>query len=156
MGESYGNVVPTRWDAAVFVPARRAEVYAYLADPRNRPEWQASLERVELLDDGPPRVGTRWVDHLRLGPRFTLQIIGMEPDEMWAEMGTIGPLTAFVTLLFVDERRDGREGTCVRVVARIRGRRLATPLGWAGTGVMTALVRADLPRIARAASRGLG
>ena len=37
--------------------------FAYLADPRNRPEWQSSLRRVELLDEGEPRVGMRWRDH---------------------------------------------------------------------------------------------
>ena len=36
--------------------------FAYLADPRNRPEWQSSLKSVEMLDDGEPRVGMRWRD----------------------------------------------------------------------------------------------
>jgi uncharacterized protein YndB with AHSA1/START domain len=151
--ESYGSVVPTGWDAAVFVPAPRPTVYDYLADPRNRPDWQASLARVELLDEGAPRVGMRWVDHVKVGPPFTLQIIGMEPQDLWAEMGSIGPLSAFVTLLFEDETRDGVDGTCVRVVARVRGNRFAKPLGWAATAVMTALVRLDLPRLVRAVER---
>jgi len=55
-----------------------------------------------------------------------------------------------VTLFFEDETRGGVDGTCVRVVARVRGRRLAKPLGWLGTGLMTALVRVDLPRMVRA------
>ena len=150
MSESYGSVVPTRLDAAVFVAAPRAEVFDYLADPRNRPEWQATLDRVELLDDGEPRVGMRWVDHVRLGPPFELQIIGMEPGSLWAEMGRVGPFRAFVTLLFDDEVRDGVAGTCVRIVARVRGSKAAKPLGWAATGLLTTLVRLDSPRIARA------
>ncbi len=149
MSESYGVVAPTRWDASLFVSAPRSAVFAYLADPRTRPEWQASLDRVELLDEGEPHVGMRWVDHLRGGPSFELQIIGMEPDRMWAEVGRTGPLAAFVTLLFDDETTDGVPGTRVRIVARVRGRRLARPLGWLGTGVMGVLVRVDLPRVAR-------
>jgi len=151
--ESYGAVVPTRLDPAVFVAAPREDVYGYLADPRNRPEWQAGLERVELLDDGEPRVGMRWVDHVRVGPAFELQIIGMQPGSLWAEMGTVGPFRAFVTLLFDDEERDGVQGTCVRIVARVRGTRAAKPLGWAATGLMATLVRLDSPRISRAVER---
>jgi uncharacterized protein YndB with AHSA1/START domain len=149
MRDSYPVVVPSRWDPNVFVPAPRSDVYDLLADPRNRPRWQASLDRVEMIDQGEPHVGMRWVDRLRLGPAFELQIIGMEPDEMWAEISSAGPFTTFVTLFFEDETRDGVRGTCVRVVARVRGRRLAKPLGWAATGAMVGLVRVDLPRIAR-------
>jgi uncharacterized protein YndB with AHSA1/START domain len=150
---SYGAVVPTGWDAAVFVAAPRPQVFEYLADPRNRPQWQATLDRVELLDEGEPRVGQRWVDHLKGGPAFELQIIGMEAPDLWAEMGSVGPLRAFVTLLFQDETRDGVPGTCVRVVARVRGDRFARPLGWVATAAMTLLVRVDLPRLVRAVER---
>ena len=153
MNQAAGAVVPTRWDPAVFVAAPRTRVFGYLADPRHRPEWQASLDRVQLLDDGEPRVGMRWIDHLKGGPSFELQIIAMEPPDVWAETGRIGPLTAFVTLLFEDETRDGVEGTCVRVVTRVRGARLATPVGWLGTAALALLVRVDLPRLARAAAR---
>ena len=153
MTESYGAVVPSRWDPAVFVAAPRTKVFDYLADPRHRPEWQASLDRVQLLDDGPPRVGMRWVDHLTVGPSFELQIIGMEPHDLWAEMGRIGPLRAFVTMLFQDEVRDGEAGTCVRIVTRVRGARLAKPVGWVATAALALLVRVDLPRLARAAAQ---
>jgi uncharacterized protein YndB with AHSA1/START domain len=152
VSDAYPVVVPSRWDASVFVPAPRPRVFAYLADPRTRPEWQASLDRVEMIDDGEPRVGMRWIDRLKGGASFELQICGLEPDVMWAEVGTVGPFTGFVTLFFEDDTHDGVPGTCVRVVVRIRGRRLARPLGWAVTGLMTALVRIDLPRIPRALS----
>lgn len=150
MTESYGAVVPSSWDASVFVAAPRREVFDYLADPRHRPAWQASLDRVELIDHGEPRVGMRWIDHVRVGPPFELQIIGMEPPELWAEMGRIGPLQGFVTLLFSDETRGPVEGTCVRIVPRVRGRRWATPLGWLATLAMGLLVRVDLRRLKRA------
>jgi uncharacterized protein YndB with AHSA1/START domain len=152
--ESYGAVVPNRWDPSVRIPAPRAQVFAYLADPRHRTEWQAGLARVQMVDEGEPRVGMRWVDHLAGGLAFDLQIIGMEPDRMWAEVTRKGPFTAFMTLLFEDDTVEGTPGTCVRIVPRVRGRRLARPLGAAGTALMNALVRFDLPRIARAAQRG--
>lgn len=149
MTEPSGAVVPSRWDASVYVAAPRPVVFAYLADPRNRPQWQASLRSVELLDDGEPRVGMRWVDHVRVGPPFTLQISGMTPDEVWAEVGTAGPFAAFGTLLFSDEHRGAATGTRVRCVARVRGRGAARPLGWPATAVGSLLVRNDLARAAR-------
>ena len=81
----------------MFTAAPRPAVFAYLADPVNRPEWQASLKRVEVLDPGPPHVGQRWVDHVRVGPAFELQTTGLDPDRLWAETGTSGPFTAFGT-----------------------------------------------------------
>jgi hypothetical protein len=139
----------SRWDPAVFVAAPRPAVHAYLADPRNRPEWQGSLARVELLDDGPPRVGMRWVDHVRGGVRFPLRITGMVADELWVEQGSLGPLTAEVRLGFEDAVEDGVAGTRVRVVVRVRGRGAARPAGWLATGVLSAAVRVDLPRLVR-------
>lgn len=148
MGPTYATR-PGRWDASVFVPAPRERVYAYFADPANRPEWQRSLKRVELLDPSPPHVGQRWIDHVAVGPAFELQTIAMEPSEVWAEVGTTGPFTAFVTLFFDDAERDGVTGTLVRCVARIRARGPLRPLGWPATGVISLLVRDDLRRAPR-------
>jgi uncharacterized protein YndB with AHSA1/START domain len=138
-----------RWDPTVFLAAPRPRVFDYLADPRNRPEWQASLARVELLDEGPPRVGMRWVDHVRGGPRFRLRITELEPGTRWAESGRTGPLTADVTLTFEDTVRGGIQGTLVRLAVRVQGRGLVRPLGWLATAVLSAAVRIDLPRLAR-------
>ena len=70
------------------------DAFAYLVDPRNRPEWQSSLRRVELLDDGEPRVGQRWLDHTAVGMAPAMEITVLEPDVVWAEQGSwraIGP-----------------------------------------------------------------
>ena len=128
MKESYGAVVPTRLDPAVFVAAPREDVFGYLADPRNRPEWQASLDTIELLDPlahgEDPYVGLRWIDRVKVGPPFELQISRLEPDQLWSEVGSAGPFTAYGTLLFEDETRDGKAGTRVHCIARVHGRGL--------------------------------
>lgn len=138
-----------RWDASAFVAAPRSAVYDYFADPANRPEWQASLRRVEVLDEGPPRVGTRWVDHVVGAPAFHLCITHMDPGELWAEVGTSGPFTAYGTLLFEDAEHEGRSGTVVRCIARVRGRGPSRVLAPFAMGVAAALVRNDLKRAAR-------
>jgi uncharacterized membrane protein len=145
-----------RWDASAFVAAPRQRVYDYLADPRNRPEWQASLRRVEVRDEGPPRVGTRWVDHVYGAPPFHLRITAMRAGELWAEIGSSGPFTAYGSLLFEDAERDGVAGTAVRCIARVRGRGAARPLGPFAMAVAGVLVRNDLARAARILSRPEG
>jgi uncharacterized protein YndB with AHSA1/START domain len=150
---SGSDVVPRRWDASVFVAAPRPTVFDYLADPRNRPEWQASLATIELLDPlstgQEPYVGLRWVDKVKVGPPFELQISRLEPDRLWSEVGSAGPFTAYGTLLFEDETHEGTAGTRVHCIARVQGRGLARPLGPAATALGVALVRVDLGRAAR-------
>lgn len=148
-GGAHSRADLRRWDPAVFVAAPREVVYDYLADPRNRPEWQASLRRVDLLDEGPPRVGTRWVDRVYGAPPFHLRITAMAPGEVWAEVGSSGPFTAYGTLLFEDAGRDGVPGTMVRCIARVTGRGNARPLAPFATGIAAVLVRNDLRRAAR-------
>ncbi len=134
----------------VLVPAPRAEVFAYLADPTRRPEWQASLRSVELLDPNPPHVGQRWVDHLYGGARFTLHITELEEGRVWTEEGRQGPLDAQVRLRFEDAVVDGEPGTRVTVEIRFTGRGAARPLGPLAGAALRGLIRIDLPRIRRA------
>ena len=114
---SGSDVVPRRWDASVFVAAPRRVVFDYFADPRHRPEWQASLATIELLDPlapgQEPYVGLRWIDKVKVGPPFELQISRLEPDRLWSEVGSAGPFTAYGTLLFEDETRNATAGTRV-------------------------------------------
>ncbi len=142
-----------RWDPAVFVPVARERAYDYLADPHNRPEWQASLRRVDVRDEGRPRVGTRWTDHVYGAPPFHLHITRMDAGRLWAETGTSGPFTAYGTLLFEDAERDGVPGTVVRCIARVTGRGPARFLAPVAMLVAAVLVRNDLARAARVLPR---
>ena len=74
--------------------------FGYLADPRNRPEWQSSLRGVELLDEGEPHVGMRWRDltSARIEPQMV--ITELEPDVRWAETGRWYGIQADLTLGF--------------------------------------------------------
>jgi uncharacterized protein YndB with AHSA1/START domain len=137
---------PRRWDARVFFPVPRELVFAYLSDPVNRPEWQASLRSVEVLDPGEPHVGQRWVDRVYAAPPFHLETTRVEPGRVWAEVGTSGPFTATGTLLFEDAMREGVRGTVVTCVARVTARGPARPLAVGARAVAALLVRNDLRR----------
>ena len=130
-------------EVAFDVPVEVA--YAYLADPRNRPEWQSSLSRVEMLDEGEPRVGMRWRDHtvVRVVPR--MEITALEPGELWAEKGQWHAIEA-ILLLFFDPTATG---CVVDVSFRVHGRGLLAPVGWLATGAGVLPVLSDVRRAAR-------
>lgn len=150
---TYGFADRTRWDPTVFVAAPRDRVFAYFSDPVNRPEWQASLRRVEVLDPGEPHVGQRWVDHVYGAPPFHLETTHLEPGRLWAEVGRSGPFTAYGTLLFEDAARDGVSGTHVTCLARVSASGPARPLALGARVVAAVLVRDDLRRAARVLAR---
>lgn len=89
------------------VAAPPRATFDYLAEPRNRPQWQSSLRAVEVLTDGPTRVGTRWVDRTTVGASPTLEITAMTPPATsppaagtWTEVGIWAGFTASLTLEF--------------------------------------------------------
>jgi uncharacterized protein YndB with AHSA1/START domain len=121
------------------------EAFSYLADPRNRPEWQSSLRSVELIDEGEPRVGFRWRDHtaVRMAPEMV--ITELEPDVSWAESGRWRAIEADLTLRFAPHRA----GCSVDVEFAVRGNGFLRPVGWAASGAGLFAVRSDLRRAGR-------
>ncbi|GAA3529910.1 SRPBCC family protein [Nocardioides daeguensis] len=86
------------------VPADRA--FAYLADPRNRPQWQSSLRAVADVR----REGAAWTDVTVVpGVRPRMRTTISEPPYRWAEEGVFGPFRARLELRFA----PGSEATCV-------------------------------------------
>ena len=77
-------------------------MFAYLADPRNRPEWQSSLLSVTLRDRTAtePHVGMRWRDNTMAGVRPAMEITRLEPDSVWAESGRWLGIRAELTMRF--------------------------------------------------------
>ena len=145
-------LAPTR-RVRVPVARPREEVFDYLAEPRHRPEWQSSLRRVEVLDDGPPAVGMRWVDHTVLGLSFELAIVDMRRAERWVEEGRSGPFEARVVLTFDPADERAVRGTIVGCEVAVRGRGVARPLGPLATSAGLVAARSDLRRAARILSR---
>ncbi len=119
--------------------------FSYLADPRNRPEWQSSLRAVELLDEGEPRVGMRWRDltSARIEPEMV--ITELEPDVQWAETGCWWGIQADLTLGF----SPSDSGCDVVAALRVQGRGPLRPVGWVATRAGMFAVRSDLRNAAR-------
>jgi uncharacterized protein YndB with AHSA1/START domain len=70
-----------------------AEVFAYVTDPSRFAEWQHDVVRVDLQEDRPPGVGSRFTTTRRLGPveqTMTQQITQLTPPRRWAARGVDG------------------------------------------------------------------
>ena len=124
------------------VPAELA--FDYLVDPRNRPEWQSSLRRVELLDDE-IRIGQRWVDVTRPGPRPVMETKVLDRPRGWVEVGVWRGVEARLVLIF--EPRD--DGCSVAARVRVKGRGIWRPLGPLLSVAAVIAVPRDLRRAAR-------
>ncbi len=119
--------------------------FDYLADPRHRPQWQSSLRRVELLDEGAPRVGMRWRDHTAAGVAPLMQITDLDPARSWSEEGRWRFLEATLELVF----RPAATGCVVGYRFEVRGPGPAVPVGWVLTVLGRPAVRSDLRRAGR-------
>jgi hypothetical protein len=77
-------------------------------NPANRAEWQSSLARVEQVT-GAPRVGQRWVDVTKPGPRPAMETTELVRPHRWTERGTWRGVEAVLTLEFAPAPGGGCE-----------------------------------------------
>ena len=73
-----------------------AEVFAYVTDPANLPEWQPTTLEVRMEGDGPMGVGTRMTE-VRRGPfgrriESLVEVSEYEPDRRFSLRIVDGPL----------------------------------------------------------------
>lgn len=128
---------------SVDFPASPARVYAYLADPARRAEWQSSLRRVEdLRGDGGP--GTTWTDVTAVGARPRMTTTVAEPGVAWAETGTWRGLAAELRL----DLQSTAGGTRVVATFDLRGPAVASPLLAVLRRAAVLGIRGDLRRAA--------
>src|SRR4029079_15929969 len=89
------------------------EVFAYLDDLSRHGEWQTQIESVEVLTDGPTRVGSRAIDTRRVPggrQKITYAITARTRPRRAAFRGLDGPIrpVVSVTVEALDEGRRSR------------------------------------------------
>jgi hypothetical protein len=126
-------------------PGPISAAYAYLSEPANRPAWQASLWRIEMVTDGPTGVGTRWYDVLPGGVRPLMEITEMQPETVWAEVGHWRGVQVGLRLEF----EATTTGTVVRATVDVEAPAWRRPVSWVLHRIGPAGVRNDLRRAAR-------
>ena len=56
------------------LPHPPADLFRFLAEPRNRPLWQSSLRTVTDVDEGEPHAGQHWRDVTKAGIKPQMQL----------------------------------------------------------------------------------
>lgn len=133
------------FEAVVEMAHPPERVFAYLADPRNRPEWQGSLVSVTMTDRGEPHLGMTWRETTMVGIKPRMEIVEFAPYKAWAETGRWRGVSAELRLRFTSIAG----GTRVRADGAIAGEGIwAAPA--AGVGKLATLgIRSDLQRADR-------
>ena len=98
----------TGFRASVDLPVPVEVAYAYLSDPRNRPEWQPSLRSVTVPADEEPHLGQRWQDTTTVGLKPRLEIVEMDPPHVWTERGWWRGVEVTLSLRFARTPRGCR------------------------------------------------
>jgi hypothetical protein len=112
---------------AVVIRCPLEEVFAFVADVRNRPRWDDSVESEELTSPDPIGVGTTVRTRLRSMGReyqYTWEIVEHDPPNGMTVKSTSGPFPTTLNFRF-----DGRDdGTHVEATVTTGLMRLLQPM----------------------------
>jgi carbon monoxide dehydrogenase subunit G len=84
-----------RFELSVEIGRPVHEVWGYLIEPENVPEWQSSAVSSHTVSEGPMTVGTRLQDERRfLGRRAVseVEVTEFEPERLFTLHGLSGPV----------------------------------------------------------------
>lgn len=112
------------------------DVWRYLADPQNNPEWDPGTIEVRELDASPIAAGKRLVAMITfIGRReVELRLTRFEPLQAFAFEFTSGPITGTRVAYEMAPIHDGRTSLTRTFALRLRGWWvLIYPLGWWST-----------------------
>ena len=102
----------------VDLPQQPPELFRFLADPRNRPLWQASLRTVTDVDDGEPHPGMQWRDVTKVGLKPWMELTDLVPFRLIGEAGTWHGVDGLLNLRFLKVQ----QGTRITAEGRLIGR----------------------------------
>lgn len=144
----------SRFGCVVDLPHPPEVLFRYLADPRNRPEWQSSLMSVRLDDvDAEPHVGMSWNETTVVGLRAAMAITELVPYRVLAESARTGGIDGTLVLRF-----KARPGGCrIEVEGEMSGRGPLRYVAAAAARLAGRVAASDLRRAGRVLStRGPG
>jgi uncharacterized protein YndB with AHSA1/START domain len=99
------------------LPHPPADLFRFLAEPRNRPLWQSSLRTVSDIDQGDPHPGMQWRDVTKVGIRPWMELTEVVPFRVISETGTWRGVDGLLTLRFLKTS----QGTRVTAEGRLIG-----------------------------------
>jgi uncharacterized membrane protein len=101
---------PLRASDSVVIERPPQEVFAYVSDLKNLPEWGALSGEMRKETEGPPEVGARYTADLTfLGRRLVIsyEVSAYEPPRLFAFRNLDGPLYDKYTYTFEEEPGGG-------------------------------------------------
>jgi uncharacterized membrane protein len=104
-----------RFEQEIVIERPPGEVFAYLSDLANLPEWQSSIVEIRREDDGPLREGARFTEVRRVAGRrieSTIEVATLVPGREFALRVVEGPLPGTV------RHRVSAEGGATRLTVR--------------------------------------
>ena len=101
----------------VDLPHPPADLFRFLAEPRNRPLWQGSLRSVTDIDQGDPHPGMQWRDVTKVGIKPWMELTEVVPFRVISESGTWHGVDGLLTLRFLKTS----QGTRVTAEGRLIG-----------------------------------
>jgi uncharacterized membrane protein len=140
-------------EVKVDVDAPREAVWQFLEDVRRYPEWIDFVREVTEVSETPPRLGTRYVERAKPGPKegtYAWTITAWEPPRRQVHEHSGGEMEIHLTIDLAD--RPG--GTAWTHRLEFRALPAFRPLGWVlERTVMKAKLRRDLTRVLANAKR---
>ncbi len=118
-----------RIDVQVEMALPGEDVFAYLADLTNNPDWQSGVESTELVSGHADVVGATYEQVLDDGNKTQYVVTNIEPGRS-ITMRTEGRATVDATIIrTVQKLSDRRCRVRMELIGRVRGwRRIITPL----------------------------
>jgi uncharacterized protein YndB with AHSA1/START domain len=140
-----GGYDVSRFTVTLDVPHAPERLFRYLADPHNRPEWQASLKAVTEVDPGEPHAGMHWRDVTKVGIKPHMQLTELVPFRTLSEIGTWHGVDGLLTLKFVKVA----DGTRLTAEGRVIGRGPFAVAASVAGRFAPSTIKADLERAAQ-------
>jgi uncharacterized protein YndB with AHSA1/START domain len=100
------------------LPNPPPDLFRFLAAPRNRPLWQASLRTVTDVDDGEPHPGMQWRDVTKVGLKPWMELTDLVPFRLIGETGNWHGVDGILNLRFLKIQ----QGTRITAEGRLIGR----------------------------------
>jgi uncharacterized membrane protein len=82
---------------SIFIDRPQQEVFDFVTNPANHPQWSSATESAKWISKGPPGVGSTYGVLVKLGwssVETKVEVTAWEPFEMYSTKGTEGNIQA--------------------------------------------------------------
>ncbi len=107
----------TKVESEIFIHGPAAEIFAFISDPHNNPQWQAGMQSCRVTSDGPLGIGSSYHQIARFMGREIISnfvITAFEPGRLIR--GETVESTFPISFTRIVEPHNSREGSIVKAI----------------------------------------